>query len=112
MGGGSSPIIIGGAVGGAIVLIALVMYCRASSMGGKSAAGPKTIAEAGKNNQRASIIAAQSQADAVSEKPAASAWVTHTDPGSGKEYYHNTETDVTQWDKPPATGNTGDDKIL
>ena len=48
----------------------------------------------------------------VSEKPAASAWVTHTDPGSGKEYYHNTETDVTQWDKPPATGNTGDDKIL
>ena len=36
----------------------------------------------------------------VSEKPAASAWVTHTDPGSGKEYYHNTETDVTQWDKP------------
>ena len=48
----------------------------------------------------------------VSEKPAASAWVTHTDPGSEKEYYHNTETDVTQWNKPPATGNTGDDKIL
>jgi hypothetical protein len=48
----------------------------------------------------------------VSEKHSDSAWVTHTDPGSGKEYYHNTETDVTQWDKPPATGNTGDDKIL
>jgi hypothetical protein len=61
---------------------------------------PQGAAGADSTVESASIIAAQSQADAMSEKPAASAWVTHTDPGSGKEYYHITETDVTQWDKP------------
>jgi hypothetical protein len=86
-------------IGGIIItMIATYMCCRRKSNTKKAEAD---------HSKREGTLAAEHKewkpADGQAPAPAPAGtgpWVSHSDPNTGKTYFHNAETNVTQWDKP------------